>query len=189
MRRAGGASGGRSIGSVRLLGSLLRRDHHAGVVRGRDVHVARGVSFHVAPGAQLVLGDGCLVGAGTRIVVAPGRRVELGAGVVVGERCTFVAHSGVTIGAGARLGHGVVIVDFDHAFDDVERPIREQPLESTPVTIGDGATIGLGASILRGVVVGARAIVDPRAVVTRAVPPGGHVGGVPAKPVGSAREV
>ena len=158
-------------------------------MRGRDVRVGRGVSFQVGPGAELALGDGCFVGEGTRIVVAPGRRVELGAGVVLGERCTFVAHSGVTIGAGARLGHGVVIVDFDHVFDDVERPIREQPLESTPVTIGEGARIGLGASVLRGVTVGAEAIVDPRTVVTRDVPADGHVGGVPAKPVALSRKV
>jgi acetyltransferase-like isoleucine patch superfamily enzyme len=168
---------------MRRLSNLLRRDRHAGVLRGRDVHVARGVSFRVAPGAELLLGEGCLVGEATRIVVAPGCRVEVGAGAVLGERCTIVAHSGVTIGAGARLGHGAVIVDFDHAFDDVERPIRKQALESTPVTIGAGADIGLGASVLRGVAVGARAIVDPRAVVTRDVPAGGHVGGVPAKSV------
>jgi len=154
----------------------------SGVQRGRDVTLGRGVRFEVAPGARVVLGDGCLIGEGTRIVVAGGC-VELGASVVLGERCTFVAHSGLTIGPGAQLGHGAVIVDFDHVFDDVERPIRAQPLASTPVTIGEGARIGLGASVLRGVQIGAWAIVDPRAVVTRNVAPGAHVGGVPAKPV------
>ena len=159
----------------------LRRGLPPGVRRGRGVVVARGVSLQVAPGARIVLGDGCLLGAGTRIVAQAGC-VALGAGAVVGERCTIVAHSGVTIGARAQLGHGAVIVDFDHVFDDVERPIREQPLASTPVAIGDDARIGLGASVLRGVRIGAGARVDPRAVVTRDVPAGGHVGGVPAKP-------
>jgi acetyltransferase-like isoleucine patch superfamily enzyme len=160
----------------------LRQRRLPGVQRGEGVVVARGVSMHVAPGARIVLGAGCLVGAGTRIVVQSGC-VALGAGAIVGERCTIVAHSGVTIGARVQLGHGAVIVDFDHVFDDVERPIREQALEATPVAIGDDARIGLGASILRGVAVGAGAIVDPRAVVTRDVPAGGHVGGVPAKPI------
>jgi len=155
------------------------------VTRGRGVHVGPRVRFEVGPGGVVVLGDGCRLGERTRIVVAPGCRVEVGAGSLLGERCTIVAHSGVTIGAGAQLAHGAAIVDFDHVFDDVERPMREQGLRSAPVTIGEGARVGLGASILRGVVVGARATVDPRAVVTRDVPPGGHVGGVPAKPVAS----
>ena len=170
---------------MRPLSPRLRRDRHAGVRRGRDIEVASGVRFDVAPGAQLVLGDGCLIGEGARIVVQAGR-VEIGAEAVLCERCTLVAHSGVTIGAGAQLGHGAVIVDFDHGFADVERPIRRQALRSAPVTIGEGARIGLGASVLRGIEVGSWAIVDPRAVVTRDVPPGGHVGGVPAKPVADA---
>ena len=160
----------------------LRRARETGVRRGSDVVVGRGVRLQANPGAEIVLGDGCRIGDGTRIVVQAGS-VALGAGAVLGERCTLVAHSGVTIGAGARLGDGAVVVDFDHVFEDVERPIRVQPLTSTPVTIGDDARIGLGASILRGVSVGAGAIVDPRAVVTRDVPAGAHVGGVPAKPV------
>ncbi|MDX6681489.1 MAG: hypothetical protein QOG94_1528 [Solirubrobacteraceae bacterium] len=163
----------------------LRRGLGAGVRRGSDVVVGRGVRLHANDGAQIVLGDGCRIGDGTRIVVQAGR-VELGAGAVLGERCTVVAHSGVRIGASARLGDGAVIVDFDHVFEDVERPIRVQPLQSAPVAIDDGARIGLGASVLRGVRVGAGAIVDPRAVVTRDVPAGGHVGGVPAKPVAAS---
>jgi acetyltransferase-like isoleucine patch superfamily enzyme len=163
----------------------LRRELRAGVRRGSDVVVGRGVRLQANAGAQIVLGEGCRIGEGTRIVVQAGR-VELGAGAVLGDRCTVVAHSGVTIGARARLGDGAVIVDFDHVFEDVERPIRVQPLQSAPVTIGEGARIGLGASVLRGVRVGAGAIVDPRAVVTRDVPAGAHVGGVPAKPLTGA---
>ena len=163
---------------MRLLAFLPRRDP-PGVRRGRDVAVGRDVSFQVGSGAQLILGDGCAIGEGTRIVVAAGR-VELGAGVLLGARCTIVAHSGVTIGARAQLGHGAVIVDFDHVFDDVERPIRVQGLVSAPVTVGEGARIGLGAALVRGVEVGAWAIVEPRAVVTHAVAPGARVGGVPA---------
>jgi acetyltransferase-like isoleucine patch superfamily enzyme len=136
----------------------------------------------VAPGAQLVLGDGCRIGARTRIVVNQGR-VEVGAGAVLGPRCRIIAHAGVTIGPGAHLEEGAVVVDFDHVFDDVERPIRTQALHAAAVTIGDGARIGLGASLLRGVSVGAGATVGPHAVVTRDVAPRATVGGVPARPV------
>jgi acetyltransferase-like isoleucine patch superfamily enzyme len=165
--------------------ALTRRT--PGVDRGRDVRIARNVRLDALPGAQIVLGDGCRVGERTRIVAAPGCRVELGAGAVLGERCTLIAHAGVTIGTGAQLGNGVVVVDFDHVIDDVERPIREQPLVAAPVTIGANARIGFEASLLRGVTVGAGAVVDPRAGVTRDVAPGAHVGGVPARPLAPPR--
>ena len=73
-----------------------------------------------------------------------------------------------------------MLVDFDHVIDDVELPIRAQPLVATPIVIGERARIGLGSGVLRGVTVGAGATVGPHAVVTRDVAPGASVGGVPA---------
>jgi acetyltransferase-like isoleucine patch superfamily enzyme len=168
---------------VRLFARLPARRllRGPGVRAGREVQLGRGVRLSLAHGAQVVLGDGCRIGEHTRIVVNHGV-VEIGAGATLGPRCTIVAHAGVTIGAGACLGEGTVVVDFDHVFDDVEQPIRTQPLTATAVTIGDGARIGLGASVLRGVTVGTQATVGPHAVVTRDVPPRASVGGVPARP-------
>lgn len=160
----------------------LRLARHRGRVRAaRGVVVGPRVRFDVAPGAEVTLGDGCVLGDGTRILVRGGR-VSVGAGAVLDERCTLVAHGGIEIGERARLGDGAVVVDFDHVFDDVERPIRLQPVECAPVTIGAGALIGIGASVLRGVSVGAGAVVGAHAVVTADVAPGAEVGGVPARP-------
>ncbi|HWC24966.1 MAG TPA: acyltransferase [Solirubrobacteraceae bacterium] len=159
----------------------LLRTSRSRVRAGRGVRLARRVQLDVAPGALLILGDGCRIGERTRIVVHGGR-VEIGAGTTLGERCTIVALEQVTIGAGARLDDGAVLVDFDHVIDDVELPIRAQPLVASPIAIGAGARIGLGAGVLRGVTVGARAVVGPHAVVTRDVAPRAVVGGVPARP-------
>ena len=117
---------------------------------GRNVALGRRVQLEVLPGALLVIGDGCRIGDRSRIVVQAGR-VELGAGAWLGERCTIVAHTGVTIGAGARLDDGAVLVDFDHVVDDVELPIRAQPLVAAPIVIGERVRIGLGSGVLRGV--------------------------------------
>jgi acetyltransferase-like isoleucine patch superfamily enzyme len=165
--------------------ALLRTVRKPGVRAGRNVALGRRVQLEVLPGALLVIGDGCRIGDRSRIVVQQGR-VELGAGVWLGERCTIVAHTGITIGAGARLEDGAVLVDFDHVVDDVELPIRAQPLIATPIAIGERARIGLGSGVLRGVTVGADAIVGPHAVVTRDVAPGMTVGGVPARPIADA---
>ena len=54
---------------------------------------------------------------------------------------------------------------------------------TAPVVIGERAILSTGATVLRGVVVGAGARVQPRGVVTRDVPAGATVGGVPARPM------
>jgi acetyltransferase-like isoleucine patch superfamily enzyme len=144
-------------------------------------HVGRRVRFDLAPGALVVLGDGCRVGDGCRFHVGAGAAVSVGADARLGERCVIAAHERVEIGAGARLGDEVVLIDFDHDVRDVERPVREQGVLSAPVLIGERAVIGAAAGVLRGVTVGARARVGVRAVVTRDVPRDAHAEGVPAR--------
>jgi len=154
------------------------------------VHSARphGVADDVILGEDVYLGPyvnlyGCSIGDGTRI----GAFVEITAGVTVGRRCKISSHSylctGVTIGDGVFIGHGVVFCNdrFPAAVTpagDLMGPADWQ-LESTAVL--DRASIGSGAVILGGVRIGRGALVGAGAVVTRDVPDGAVVAGVPAR--------
>lgn len=133
--------------------------------------------------ATVRLGEGAVLGEGCRFE-GPGE-VVIGAGTVLGERCVVHTHASVTIGAGCRLGDEVVLLDCDRAFDDVERPVREQPVVSAPVVVGDRVRLGAAAAVLRGVRIGDGATVLARSVVTRDVPAGATVEGVPADLGGS----
>ena len=55
-----------------------------------------------------------------------------------------------------------------------------------PTRIGKGASIGSNATILCGITIGARAIVGAGAVVTKDVPAGAIVAGVPARIVSAS---
>jgi acetyltransferase-like isoleucine patch superfamily enzyme len=144
--------------------TLARLRSHGRIRAEGRVRIGRGVRFHLAPGAVVTLEDRCDIGAGTRFHVHGEARI--GAGARLGERCVVAAHERVEVGAGATLDDEVVLIDFDHGIGDVERPIRLQDLETSPVVIGEGARV------------------QPRGLVTRDVPPGATVGGVPARPVG-----
>src|SRR4051794_41975762 len=96
-----------------------------------------------------MLGEGVVLGDGCRLH-APGGVLLAGRGAVLGDRCALVAHERVEVGARALLADEVVLVDTDHRFDDVEGPLREQGLGTTPISIAPAARIGPGTGGLRG---------------------------------------
>jgi len=171
-----------SIGSGAVFRVLLLVLRTRGRLRaGGGARAGRGARVDVARGGAVAIGRGAVLGAGTRMHVGPGAAVTIGPGARLGDRCVVAAHERIDVGADAALGDEVVLVDFDCAIDDVERPIRLQGLRTAPVVVAPGAALDAHAAVLRGVTVGAGARVGVRAVVTRDVPPGAVVAGVPAR--------
>ena len=128
---------------------------------------------------------GCTIGDDSRI----GPFVEIQHGVAIGARNKISSHcficTGVVIEDEVFVGHGVVFVNDKHprSTTDDGRLQTEAEWSLLRTTVRSGASIGSGAVILGGVTVGRRAIVGAGAVVTRDVPPGETVTGVPARPV------
>jgi acetyltransferase-like isoleucine patch superfamily enzyme len=120
-------------------------------VRG-SIHVERRVRIAIAPGARVVLEDGCLLGEGCRIEAAGGT-VRVGPGTQVGARALLVALAGIDVGAGCTIGEWAMIADHEPTFEDPERPTRLQPMHAEPMRLGDGARIGAHAALLAGATV------------------------------------
>lgn len=141
---------------------------------GRDVRI-----FH----PELVNLYGCTVGDETRI----GTFVEIQAGATIGARCKISSHSficeGVTIEDEVFVGHGVMFTNDKHprATTADGRPQGASDWTLQHTRVGRGASIGSNATVLCGVTIGAGASVGAGAVVTRDVPPGAVVAGVPAR--------
>ncbi|UPJ40068.1 N-acetyltransferase [Bradyrhizobium sp. 40] len=146
---------------------------------GRDVRI-----FH----AELVNLYGCTVGDETRI----GTFVEIQAGATIGARCKISSHSficeGVTIEDEVFVGHGVMFTNDKHpkATTADGRPQQASDWTLQRTRVGRGASIGSNSTILCGVTIGEGASVGASAVVTRDVPPGAVVAGVPARVLSAA---
>lgn len=132
---------------------------------------------------ELVNLYGCSVGAGTRI----GPFVEIQKNASVGARCKISSHTficeGVTIEDEVFVGHGVMFINdrYPRATDASGRLQTEADWQVIPTRVCRGASIGSGAVILCGVTIGEGALVGAGAVVTRDVPAGAVVAGVPAR--------
>jgi len=126
---------------------------------------------------------GCRIGADSRI----GTFVEIQKGVSVGQRVKISSHTficeGVTIEDDVFIGHGVMFINdkYPRASTAAGQPQSEADWICVPTRVEQGASIGSNSTILCGVTIGAGALVGAGSVVTRDVPPGAVVAGVPAR--------
>ena len=125
---------------------------------------------------------GCRVGDETKI----GAFVEVQKGADIGRRCKISSHTficeGVTIEDEVFVGHGVMFINDRYPRATAAGALQtEADWQVVPTRVRRGASIGSGAVILCGVTIGAEAMIGAGAVVTRDVPDGGTVAGVPAR--------
>jgi len=143
-----------------------------------DVTFGEGVVVH--PFTNLY---GCSVGDETRI----GPFVEVQRGASIGARCKIQSHTfvcdGVTIEDEVFVGHGVMFINdkSPRATTEGGDLQTEEDWTLLPTVVERRAAIGSGAVLLGGVRVGAGALIGAGAVVTKDVPPGAVVAGVPAR--------
>lgn len=108
--------------------------------------------------------------------------IEIGDNVVLSSGVHIVSMAKITIGPGTMIGEFSSVRDANHARQP-DCIMREAGYTATPITIGSEVWIGRGAAILEGVSIGDGATVGANAVVTRDIPAGVTVVGVPARPV------
>lgn len=140
-------------------GVILRGEFYRFALRecGKNVIVEFGAVFIYR---DVCVGDNVLVGRYTIV-----HHCDIGSHVLIGERVTLLS--------GSR----------QHRFDRTDIPMALQGGFKRRIRVGNDCWLGSHAVVMNDVAQGS--IVAAGAVVTEAVPPGGIVGGVPAKVIGS----
>ncbi len=146
---------------------------------GPDCDIRHGLHLSLGRNATLEIGPRCILDRDMTLAVDG--RLSLGVRVIFGHHCTLAVADSLIIGDNSLLAEMVSIRDHDHAFDRLDVPIRLQGMVSAPVVIGQNVWLGAKVTVVKGVTIGDDAIVAAGAVVTRDVPAGAIVAGVPAR--------
>ncbi|MFC3476953.1 serine O-acetyltransferase [Halobacterium litoreum] len=109
-----------------------------------------------------------------------GTGVEIHPGADVGRRVTIDHGAGVVVGETAEIGDDVHMYHGVTLGGDNPEPVKRHP------TVRPGATLGANATLLGDIEIGENSSVGAGSVVTRDVPAGATVAGVPAERVDAA---
>jgi acetyltransferase-like isoleucine patch superfamily enzyme len=161
----------------------------AGKSRDLSLHYASEISRRLA--TRIRLGNRVEIGKHTWLHLgmegAHEIKITMEDGCRIAARCTITAKNSIYLERDVVLGSDVLVMDHNHAYEDVSTPIKRQgPTPGGRIRIGEGCRIGQGAAVLcdRGeLVLGRNCVVAAGAVVTRSFPPDSVLSGNPARAV------
>jgi acetyltransferase-like isoleucine patch superfamily enzyme len=134
------------------------------------------------------IGNGVQIRHGARIEAVRERagvffspRIEIGDGTSIEQGFHLACAEQIIIGKHVAITEYVGIFDIWHLYEDIQVPIKDQPLKTSPVKIGDHSFIGMGAVIQPGVIIGKHCVIGANSVVIRSIPDYSVAVGLPAK--------
>lgn len=166
----------------------------------KDLYVEPGARFHLAAGkAALHIGPRCRIYSGVlfrlrgTMLVGPGCEFRQDISLNVKGTLRFVGRNVLGKGAmvhadddmlwefGACVADYVTVLDTHHDLDGSLVQMLDQGVTAVPITMGAASFVGSKGSVMPGVRLGRAAVAAAGSVVTKDVPDGAVVAGVPAK--------
>jgi acetyltransferase-like isoleucine patch superfamily enzyme len=179
-RTIGYRRGPRFMSALRRRWVLLRHPHadiridpSAYLGPGFSLHVPGPGTFSVGPRVEFRRGFRCEIEGNGRVTVGADTRftyyvlMQCSTTIEIGERCMF--------------GQSTIVIDGNHRFRDVTKPMLEQGYDFSPIVIEDDATITSKCTIIASV--GKRAFIGANSVVTKPAPAYTVTVGTPARPI------
>jgi acetyltransferase-like isoleucine patch superfamily enzyme len=158
------------------------RNPRAHISFGPGCRLGKGFWIDAPWGGTFIAGPGCEFRRGFHAeLFGPDARVEIGAGCGFTYYSLIQCSSTISIGDRVMFGQSSIVLDGNHRFRDLTKPMLDQGFDLKPIRIDDDVTTTTKCTIIANI--GTRAFVGANSVVSRDIPPYTVAVGAPARVV------
>jgi acetyltransferase-like isoleucine patch superfamily enzyme len=159
----------------------ILRHPRADIRFGRGVYLGPRFSLFIPENGTFHVGDGVEFRRDFRAEVSGQGRITIGSGTRFTYSVLIQCTTSIDIGERCMFGQTTILVDGQHRFRDLDKPMLEQGYDFNPIRIEDDAVITTKCTIMADV--GQRAFIGANSVVTRPVPAFTVALGAPARAI------
>ncbi len=160
---------------------VLARHPHADIRFGHHVYLGPGFSLHIPGPGSFIVGDWVEFRRDFRAEVDGAGRITIGSGCVFTYFVLVQCSTTIEIGERCTFGQSTIVLDAQHRFRDLTRPMLQQGYDFNPIKIEEDATTTSKCTIMADI--GRRAFIGAGAVVTKPVPAYTVAVGAPARAI------
>lgn len=159
---------------------VVLRNPHARIEFRGPVYLGPRFSLDMPRGGTFIVGPGVEFRRGFRAEFGgPEARIEIGACAVFTYDVIIQVSSSVQIGAHCQFGQATLVVDGNHRFRDLDRPMLAQGYDLRPIRIADHAVLTTKCTVVADI--GERTYVGANSVVSSPLPAFCVAAGAPAR--------
>lgn len=160
---------------------VILRHPRADIRFGRNVYLGPRFSLFIPDRGSFIVGDDVEFRRDFRAEVSGQGRITIGSGTRFTYSVLMQCTTSIDVGERCMFGQTTIVVDGQHRFRDLSRPMLEQGYDFTPIRIEEDAVITTKCTIMADV--GRRAFIGANSVVTKPIPPFTVAVGAPARPI------
>lgn len=160
---------------------VIARHPLADIRFGRDVYLGPRFSLFIPENGSFIVGDSVEFRRDFRAEISGQGRVTIGSSSHFTYSVVIQCTTSIDIGERCVFAQGAILLDGQHRFRDLTRPMLEQGYDFKPIRIEDDALITSKCTIMADV--GQRAVVGANSVVTKPIPAYTVAVGAPAVPI------
>lgn len=142
-------------------------------------YLSKMIRYVILKAKAKYIGDNVSIGCNT--IIKHWDKFSCGNNVSIHEYCMIDCDGGISLGDEVSIAHSTSFISANHTWDDMDIPIKYNPLTKKGIIVEDDVWVGAGVRILDGVSIEYRSVIAAGAVVNKDVELYSIVGGVPAR--------